>query len=437
MRHRTIESWSILINSGSIVGTTAVTSGLGFVYWWLAARLYPPEAVGLASAAVSAMLLLGALGVLGLGTLLIGELPRYPDRHKPLILTALVVAGLVGIGLGLVFAGLAPAISSDLRPLAGSAANLGLFALGVCLTAVGIAFDHAAIGLLRGGLQLWRNGLHSAVKIALLLAAAIWLASRSGLAVYAAWVLGALVSLAALAFYIEWKGDLAGTYRLEFGLVRRLGPAALWHHALNLALQAPALVLPLIVTALLSARMNAYFYMAWMVANFAFVGPVALTTVLYAVGSADPEQLAEKMRLTIKLSFLIGLLACGTLLISAGLILALFGPAYAQAAAWSLRLLGLGVFPLIVKVHYVALSRVSGRIPRAAMWMGVAALFEIGLAAYGASLGGLTGLSVGWLVAVSIEALFLARPVFSAAFPLRMSGKAAYTPIDPVRNLKT
>lgn len=50
---------NILWNASSLVGTTAIGSGLGFIYWWLAARLYPAEAVGLASA-VSALLLAGA-----------------------------------------------------------------------------------------------------------------------------------------------------------------------------------------------------------------------------------------------------------------------------------------------------------------------------------------------------------------------------------------
>ncbi|MFN2199238.1 MAG: hypothetical protein ACK2UW_24180, partial [Anaerolineales bacterium] len=52
----------ILSNAGTLVGTQAVTSGLGFIYWWVAARLFAVDAVGFASAAISAMMLLGNLG---------------------------------------------------------------------------------------------------------------------------------------------------------------------------------------------------------------------------------------------------------------------------------------------------------------------------------------------------------------------------------------
>src|SRR6266853_6583633 len=85
----------ILVNAGSLVGTTAVTAVLGFVYWWLAARQFPPETVGFASAAISAMTLLGSICVLGFGTLLIGELPRHPGKEMSLISPALILVGVV------------------------------------------------------------------------------------------------------------------------------------------------------------------------------------------------------------------------------------------------------------------------------------------------------------------------------------------------------
>src|SRR5947209_17903044 len=98
----------ILVNAGSLVGTTAVTSMLGFVYWWLAARQFPPEAVGFASAAISAMMLLGTVCILGLGTLLIRELPRRLGREVSLISAALIVVCALGGCIGILFAVIAP-----------------------------------------------------------------------------------------------------------------------------------------------------------------------------------------------------------------------------------------------------------------------------------------------------------------------------------------
>ena len=49
----------LALNVISLAGTTVITSLFGFIYWWLAARYYPADSVGLASAGTSAMMLLG------------------------------------------------------------------------------------------------------------------------------------------------------------------------------------------------------------------------------------------------------------------------------------------------------------------------------------------------------------------------------------------
>jgi hypothetical protein len=69
----------LLDNAGTLLGTTAVTVGLGFFYGALAARLFTQQEVGYGAAAVSAMTLLGTIGTFGLGSLLVGELPRRKD----------------------------------------------------------------------------------------------------------------------------------------------------------------------------------------------------------------------------------------------------------------------------------------------------------------------------------------------------------------------
>src|SRR5712692_10040805 len=156
----------ILVNAGSLVGTTAVTSMLGFVYWWLAARKFSPEAVGFASAAISAMTLLGTACILGLGTLLVGELPRQQGKEMSLISAALLLVGGVGGFFGIVFALVAPFVAVDFQPLRATLQDIALFAAGVSLTAITIVLDQALVGLLRGELQFWRNILFSVIKLA-------------------------------------------------------------------------------------------------------------------------------------------------------------------------------------------------------------------------------------------------------------------------------
>ena len=220
----------------------------------------------------------------------------------------MITVGLTSGVLGGSFAVIAPWISTDLAELSKNLTNIIIFSSGICLTAITLVLDQATIGLLRGGLQFWRNAIMAVTKLGALLIVSTWFASRSGLSIYGTWAIGNLISMLVIlgfAFSKDW--DLH-TYFPQWGLLRKLGKSAIGHHALNLSLQITALVLPILVTAVLSVRMNAYFYSAWMLANLAFVGPVSLTMVLFAIVSADRAALVPKTRLTLKLSLWIGLL---------------------------------------------------------------------------------------------------------------------------------
>jgi O-antigen/teichoic acid export membrane protein len=102
------------------------------------------------------------------------------------------------------------------------------------------------------------------------------------------------------------------------------------------------------------------------------------------------------------------------LVIGAKQVLDLFGSTYAEQAAWSLRILVLAAFPLIIKNHYLSICRIQDRIARAMLRIAPGSLLELGAAALGAHLGGLSGLSIGWVAGVYIESIFMFRTVYKA-----------------------
>jgi O-antigen/teichoic acid export membrane protein len=404
----------LLLNAASMIGTTVITAGLGFVYWWLAARQFSQEAVGFASALISAMSLLGTLGMVGMGTLLIGELPRQPEQRAPLVTTALVVAGGVSALLGIIFALIAPQVSLEFRALAGGGSTIMLFTAGVVLTAITLVLDQAMIGLLHGELQLWRNALFALGKLIMLWLIGLWAVSSGALSIYTTWTLGNAASIVGLGLIAALVGIRIRIGKPRRNLLQNLPGAALGHHALNLALQLPALALPVLVTTILSATLNAGFYISWLLLHLVFAVPYTLTTVLYAAGVADQAAFAHKIRLTLGLAVVLGVLSNIVLWLGADIFLGIFGRAYAEQAGWSLRLMGLGVFPLIIKDHFIAIRRVHQRIPRTAVLATIGSALELGGAAAGASVGGLAGLSVGFVLALCVEAAWMIRTVYLA-----------------------
>lgn len=391
-----------------------ITSVSGFIYWWLAARNFSTDTVGLASASISAMSLLGTFGILGLGTLLIGELQLQYERRIAMITSALAIVAISGGVLGLLFALIVPFFLDDFQILSRDVASVALFAAGVCLASTTIVLDQALVGLLRGNQQFLRNTIFAVVKLFALFLAGLLIVQPDGLTIYATWALGNILSIAWFGYLFLRKGYSFKDLRLDWTLMKKLGKPAVQHHILNMSLQAPGMLLPMIVTAALSSRMNAYFYTAWMIASFAFYGPVALTTVLYAVGAANQALLADKMKLTFRLSLLFGILANVVLFACADFILAVFKPEYAREAGWCLRLLGLGFFPLVIKNHFVAYCRIHKYLSRALYITGLGALTELALSAFGARLAGLNGLCLGWLFGLCVEAALMLPVVYRA-----------------------
>ena len=411
----------IISVSAAQVGATAVTSALGFVFWWAAARFFAPEIVGFSAAATSAMMLLGTLSVSGLGTMLIKELSSHPRQSGPLILSSALLAGALAGTLGLALALVAPLFSEALRPLAANWGTALLFAAGVSLTAVTILVDQAVLGLLRERLQVVRNTVFAATKLIALVGLGVWLlggAQASALAlygIYATWLAGNIISLVVLFLIVEGKPSAAWWHRPNWSLLWSLRRSAAAHHMLNMAMLASGLLLPVVVAWLLTTTANAYFYTAWMIAGFVRTVPVTLSISLYAVSATDPRALAQKMRFSLVLSFLAVIVANVILFAGADPILSVFGASYGAYGTLSLRIFGLAVLPFIIKGHYVAIHRIRGTVGKTAPLMVFGGILEVGGATLGAVLAGLEGLSVAWLIAVSVQVFFMAPTVYRVA----------------------
>src|SRR4051794_11310919 len=180
----------LFLNAGSLMATTAITSLFGFAYWWVAARTAPAEAVGQASAAVSAMTLIGTIGMLGMGTMLISDLGGLKGRKWELISTCLLVAGGAATVGGLIYVTLAHLAVPGLRSALGSTPATVLLVFGIALNAVTLVLDEALVGLLQGPLQLMRNFWFSIIKLAALGALAVLPLALNGGELLLTWVAG-------------------------------------------------------------------------------------------------------------------------------------------------------------------------------------------------------------------------------------------------------
>ncbi|OKO88676.1 hypothetical protein AC629_08675 [Bradyrhizobium sp. NAS80.1] len=364
----------VLRNSAFISLGNASTAVLGFVYWWLAARSFPPAAVGVQSALISTMTFVATLGEAGFGTMLIGEALGQGDRAAAMIAAAVLAGTGATLILALPIGGLFFHYAWMTLP------NTVLFVLGCALTGFCFVVDGALMGLLHGEWQFYRNTLLAVLKLGLLLIAVAMM--QNGTAIMLTWIASLGTSLAVVCCHASIRRILILTSPNFRALSRRIS-VVMRHHALNLAVAAPFFIMPLVVSVCVGPAVNAAFYTGWMIFFVGQLVPVSLTTILFAVGAVDPALQPQRLRFSFVLSLGFSVVMAGLLALFADHILGLFNPAYPPLAGSAVRLLGLGLLGAAVKQHYILLMRMRGSMMTAALWLGAGACLEICLAAAG------------------------------------------------------
>jgi len=418
----------LLRNAGSLAATTGLTSVFGFVFWIIADREFSQDAVGYGAAATNAMQLLGTVGMFGLGTMLIGELPRRRERGG-LFAASLITSAVGSVALVAIFVPVIMVLHVKFPEITGTLPRIALFAVGTMLVGTTLVFDEGTIGLLRGGVQLWRNLAMSGLKLALLPVTTIVLHDQFGVGISVAFVAGMGLSMLPAAYQLM-RGGSRVMHRPDWPLLRSLFKTALSHNWLNLAINTPPRIIPVLVPIVVSPSANAVFYTDWMISSFLFMVPVHLSTVLFAIASASPELIAEKLRFVLRVSLMIGLPVMAALAIGAHFALGFFGSDYAAVGTVPLWLLIAGYIPGMPKAQYIAVSRATGKVGQAALLLLGAAICEIAAVVIGGRMGGLDGLCTAYLGVIVIEGAATAPTVLRAAYARTAAATGAF-PVVP------
>jgi len=416
LRREFRKSTALVMNSGALAVGTIAAAGLGFVYWWLAARLFPPELVGNAAALLSVMGLVGLLAEAGIGTMLVGEIIRNPGKERGLVAAAACVGMALAVGLALLFV-LVNAYLDSSAGLIGNWSNGVAFILGCGVTPLGIVADQAFLGNLRSTNRMIRQVLFSTSKLVLIAAAAAG-GYIFNAAILLSWVAGLLASI--IGVDLLTRGGVRHLFGPpDFQLLHSLRSKVFDHYALDVASMAPAVIMPFLVLTLLSPAINAAFVPLWMLVSIASMIPAALATALFPVVRASPKQSRHNFLLSLMASLLYSLFCAAFIFTYSQEVLAVFNPAYPEIAGSSLRFLGLSLLGSTLKFHACTLARLNDTMRKASRWFALGGVLELCFVVAGAKLGGLEGLVLGWTLSVSIEglcaALILANAMNRAA----------------------
>ncbi|HWI06702.1 MAG TPA: oligosaccharide flippase family protein [Solirubrobacteraceae bacterium] len=399
---------TMLPNSLALIGSKTATMGLGFVFWVIAARLFEPAEVGLAAAIVAAMMLCTQIALVGLGSAVIALLPRELPRPDALLDCAFTLAGALALATGLGFVAIAAVTLGELQVVGGSALYALLFVAATVTGTLGILLDQLSTSLRRGDQVLIRGiafGLAAVVSLVL----AAKLGGGGSAALLAPWVVAG--GLAVAIGVVQTRRALGGYLpraAMSGARTRRLLATGVRNYGLTLAERAPGLLLPVVVTELLSPQTNAAWYAAWMMAWVVFIVPIQVGMTLFAEVAREPASLPAATRHAVRTALLVGVPVAAGLALAAQPALALLGHEYAARGAAPLRILLIGLLPLIFVQAYYASCRGTGRLREAIAAAWITAVGSVGAAALAASQAGLEAMAVAWVLVQAAAAAFAA-----------------------------
>ena len=395
---------SLLGNAACLLGVEAIASLVGVLFWGAAARLYPPQQVGLASAVLAAVTLVSGIAGLGTSTGLVRFLPLAPRPCRLLNSTfTLNAACAVLVGAGYL-AG-ARAWSPALAFLWQDARLAVAFIVFAASSALGTVAKMAFVARRQAHYALRYTCTVNLGRLLLLLPLPLRRLGGAGL-------VGSVAAACAVATALSlWRHlpRLVAGYRprllLDVQDLRTTVPYSLASYLAGMLLASTRTLLPLLVVETLGQEANAHAYTALMIGALLASPAVALSTAAFAEGAHAPRNMAAILRPAAVLVLGLALPAAAIVAAAAPQVLLLFGASYAREAAGLLRWLALAAPLAALKELYLARLRVETRMGGLIAWSAASSLLLLGLSAALMPRLGISGIGVATLAGDGLLAL--------------------------------
>jgi acetyltransferase-like isoleucine patch superfamily enzyme/O-antigen/teichoic acid export membrane protein len=372
-----------------------LTSGLGILYWILAARLYSVDSVGLNSAALSAIILISGMAQLSLNGVMVRFVPLAGRWTTLLVVFSYLASQAAALVFSLVFIHGLGLWSPALGFFAASPVAVVACILAVMVWCIFALQDSVLTGLRQAMWIPIENTAFGAMKIVLLVPFALFFQQYG---ILASWMIPVALSLAPINILIfrylipRHKRDTAAIARPL--AVKPIATYVAGNYPGSLFFLASTTLLPIVVTNQAGAGANAHFYLPWQICIALQLVAVNMTTSLTVEAVRDEGKLAlycRRVLVQIARVLVPAVLLCW---LAAPSILRVFGKDYAGEGTLLLRLLAVSVLPNAAVTLYIAVARVRNRMRGIAIAQGLLSALVVGLSYAFLPLFGVAG--VGW-----------------------------------------
>ena len=350
-------------NIVALVTSTFTTSGLGALYWAIAARRYSSHDVGINASLISTMALLANLASLNFSDALNRFIPVSGHRARRIVVGSYTIAVSLGMLATAVFVIGAPHWTPSLVPVLHNSWFIAVYIAAVAVWCVFVLQDAVMIALRRSTYVLAENSLYGVAKIVLLLGLASAL-PRTG--IFYSWTAPLVVAVVAVNVVI-FRRLVPQHISESHGVTEAIEPRAVRRFLVadyvgDLAWTTSISLMPLVVLYVDGSRRgpasSAYVYLAWSMAYTLFLVSRNTGMVLTSEGARDPDRLREHAHRAIMLGLRIVVPLAVALAAGAPLLLRVYGTEYAQHATRLLQILAVTMIPAAIPVYYVTIARV-------------------------------------------------------------------------------
>jgi O-antigen/teichoic acid export membrane protein len=395
-----LQSDHMLRNALFLILSTGLQAALGFAFWIVVARLFSTADVGIGSSLISATGLIAYLALLGLNNALVRFLPTAPDRNALITVSMLTVAG-CGTVLGAIYIFGTPIFA----PKVAFVAHRPTLALGFVLltaaAAVNLLTDSVFIASRRASYTaLTDGGVGGIAKIGL--AFALIGAGAYGLfsASVGGFAAASLASLVLMATALRWRPSVKKPMEILKPLLKFSGA----NYAGNVMALLPTLVVPLIILDRLGASAEAYYFVAFQLANLLYAAGSAVEQTFLAEGSQADVDWRNLLRRSLRLLVALFLPMCLVVVVAAHWVLLAFGVKYSQHGTPTLILLAVAAVPIGANDWLQTVLRLAGAL-RAIVWSGIVSAVAVCALAWFLAPYGLTALTASWAIGSSLGAV--------------------------------
>jgi O-antigen/teichoic acid export membrane protein len=411
-------------NGYALILSSATTSGLGLLYWTLAARSVNPNLLGLSSAALSAVVFLAGVSQLSLNGVLLRFIPQAGGSTTRLVGISYLVSALLVIPACLVFFLGLDRWAPSLNILFDSSWKLVVFTLATMSWSIFVLQDSAFAGLRQSVWVPLENTLFAIVKIGLLI---LFIGIMPVYGVFASWTIPVFLSLIPVNLFIFKRliprHIVATQNKQQPFMLKRIIEYIGGNYLGSLFFLAYTTLLPILVTEVAGPTANAHFYLPWTIMSSLQLVSVNMTMSLTVEAAHEQDMMDLYGRRVLNHIFKILGPIVLAILLGGPYFLRIFGKDYAAEGATLLRLLALGLLPHLLISLSISLARIKNRARSIFFIQAVLCILILGMSYLLLPTLGITGVGIAWLGSYTLVGIVLMatllRTLFIKKSPMR------------------